>query len=547
MPSTDEDYGSARITLELDDSGATREAASVGADIERALTRATRNIGTRIRQTIERGMRRTTVAVEPDLRQFERQLRTGMRSLNPVMVPVTADLRQFQRSMRSSGTQPINVPVTPDVTRFARTLTRALRGVQAEVQVRADARRMIQDIERELRRVSPPAISVRAEADVSRIRSQLNSLDPPTIEVTLSLDVDRIEEQLRELADREIHIPIGIGPAGAAGAAGATAGASVLGGLTSSLMAAGPWGAVVAAAAAYAAMIGKTLMAGIEGVIEQQRLTGALKASLGLGAQEAAAVGRVVGQLYARGVVESVEEGTSAVQAAIRNGLAAPDDIGLESLATQISDVGRLMEEDVGQVARAVGLMVKTGLVDNATEGLDLLTAGVQGGANAAEDLLELFSEYSTQFRQLGLSGQEAMGLIQQGLQGGARDADTIADAFKEFSIEAAAGGERVVDAFKAMDLDADRLSSAFAKGGPAAREALTEVLDSLRSIEDPLERNQVAIGLFGTKAEDLAGALQAIDLDTAAAEMDGFAGGDQACRRRPAEQPRRQAADGLP
>ncbi|MGJ5693805.1 hypothetical protein ACM6RM_11575, partial [Streptomyces pratensis] len=75
------------------------------------------------------------------------------------------------------------------------------------------------------------------------------------------------------------------------------------------------------------------------------------------------------------------------------------------------------------------------------------------------------------------------------------------------------------------MDLDAGRLTDAFAKGGPAARDALGEVLDALRDIEDPLERNQVEIGLFGTKAEDLAAATKALDLDTAAGELDNLGG----------------------
>ncbi|MER7135408.1 phage tail tape measure protein [Streptomyces sp. NPDC000341] len=598
MAGDDEDYGSGRITIELDEGRVVQEATRLGQSIERALTRATRNIGRSIRDRIQEGLRsgvsveirpdlsrfdralRTglrdvppaTVPVTADLRQFERGLRTGAQEVRPVAVPVTADLRQLERELRESQravTVPVtadmsrferelrsgmrdvvpvavpvtadlrqfqrglrgrlgsvNVPVTPDTGRFAASLRRSLRRVQAEIQVRADSRRLVREIERELRRIRPPNITAQVTADLSRVQSQLRSLDPPRIEATVTLDVDRIRQQLQELADQQINIPITIGGQGGAAAAGNTAGSAAMGGLSTALMAAGPWGAIIAAVAAFAALIGKTLMTGIEGVIEQQKLTGALKASLGLTEKVAGQVGRVVGQLYAHGVTESVEAGTTAVQAAIRNGLAAPDDLpGLEAITTKVADVGRLMEEDVGKVAVAVGQMVKTGLVDNASEGLDLLTKGVQGGANSAEDLLDTFTEYPVQFKQLGLSGQEALGLIQQGLKAGARDSDVIADTFKEFSIEAAQGGERVTDAFKSMGLNADDLTAAFAKGGPAARDALDEVLDKLQTIEDPLKRNQAEVGLFGTKAEDMASALKAIDLDTAAKEMDGFGG----------------------
>lgn len=544
------DYGAARITLELDDTGAERQARDVGARVERALTRATRNLGRSVSDNVARGTRDLAVGVrvEPDLSRFERTLRNGLRSLSNLTVPVTPDLRAFRRALTRRGAlDSVEIPVTPDTGGFAQALRRALRRVEAEVRVRADARTLVREIEAELRRVRPPRIVLQADVDVSRVQARLRSLDVPQIDARVTLDVGRIESQLRELASRDITIPIHLGePSGGggggdigggvlsslrgslsgAGEIGASFGGEALAGIRGGLLAAGPWGAVIAGVAAYAALIGKALVTGIEGVIETQRIQGSLRAALGLGGADAADAGHVVGQLYARGVVESVEEGTAAVQAAIRNGLAAPDDVpGLESIATQISDVGRLMEEDIGKVARAVGTTVKTGLVDNAGEALDLLTKAMQQGDNTAEDLLDTFTEYPTQFRQLGLSAEEAFGLIHQGLEGGARDSDVIADALKEFSIEAAQGGKRVTDAFKAAHLDAGRLTDAFAKGGPAARDALQEVFDKLQSIKDPLERNQVAVGLFGTKAEDLAGALGNLDLRAAAKEMDDVGG----------------------
>ncbi|WP_405759427.1 phage tail tape measure protein [Streptomyces sp. NBC_01420] len=550
MAGDDEDYGSARITIDLDEDGAVRDAAQLGAELERALSRSTRNIGRAIQENIARGLRgaASQVRIEPDLSRLESRLRAGVRSIRNLQVPVTADLRQLQRGLRRGAVTAISVPVTPDTRTFTRDLNRALRRLRAEVEVRGNTSNLVRQIQRELGRVRPPRITVEVDADVSRIQARLRSLNVPRIEATITLDVDRIEAQLRELAARRITIPINLGEPGGGGggggglgegllgslrsalgggeALGAGFGAAAMGGIRGALTAAGPWGAIAAGVLAYATLVGKALMTGIEGVIEHDQLTGQLRAALGLTTTEANEVGRVVGQLYARGVVESVEDGTAAVQAALRAGLAAPDDLpGLEAISTSVADLGRLMEEDVGKVARAVGQMVRTGLVDNAAEGVDLLTKSVQQGGNVAEDLLDTFTEYPTQFRQLGLSAEEAFGLIQQGLAAGARDSDVIADALKEFSIEAAQGGKRVTDAFKAAHLDADRLTAAFAKGGPAARDALGEVFDKVQSIEDPLKRNQVAVGIFGTKAEDLAGALAALDLNTATKEMDGFGG----------------------
>src|SRR3546814_9211726 len=125
--------------------------------------------------------------------------------------------------------------------------------------------------------------------------------------------------------------------------------------------------------------------------------------------------------------------------------------------------------------------MIKTGLAKNAEVACDILTRGAQTGANEAEELLDTFSDYSTQFRKLGLDGKTAMGLLSQGLQGGARDADIVADAFKEFSIRAIDGSDKTVEGFQAIGLNAGDMAQRIGKGGKSASGALDLTLDSLR------------------------------------------------------------------
>lgn len=451
-----------------------------------------------------------------------------MATYGTAEVRIEADTTDFHRDLqRQLRTQrPTPVRVEPDTGQFAAQLRRDLRNLVAEIQLRADARRLVREIERELARIRPPQIQVDVTADTSRAASQLRSLDAPDVQVQVTADTDDAQAQIQGLIDDipdPVVVPIVTGGAPGAGAA---AGSGILAGITSALGGAGPWGAAAAAAAAGAVIVGAAFVAGLQEHIEQEQILGRFEAQLGATSREAQQYGRIAGELYARGVTETAQEGATAVQEAVRAGLdLKPGDLGLQGVSTALADLSTLLEEDIGQTARAVGLMVKTGLVDNAQEGFDLMTKGAQQGANAAGDLLELFSEYSTQFRQLGISGEEAMGLIQQGLRGGARDADTVADAMKEFSIEAAQGAERTNEAFEMLGMDAEKMSAAFAEGGPTARKALDGVFDALRDIEDPLERNQVAVGLFGTKAEDLAGALEHMDISTAAKEMAGFEG----------------------
>lgn len=276
------------------------------------------------------------------------------------------------------------------------------------------------------------------------------------------------------------------------------------------------------AAAVAGASVGAALAAGVASALQKSKSDALLAAQLGAGKAMAGELGRASGDLYARGVVESVEAGNAAIKSAIQNGL-VPGDApakAIDAVASKIVNLGMVMEEDAARVSAAVSQMLRTGMAKNAEEAFDLLHAGAQKGLNKSQDLLDTFNEYGTQFRSIGLSGKQAMGLISQAIQGGARDADVAADAIKEFAIEAVAGGDRVRDGFKSIGLNADQMVSKFAKGGPAAAKAFGLVLDKLRAIKDPAERNAAAVELFGTKAEDLAGALSSMDLNTAAGAL---------------------------
>jgi hypothetical protein len=169
--------------------------------------------------------------------------------------------------------------------------------------------------------------------------------------------------------------------------------------------------------------------------------------------------------------------------------------------------------------------MIKTGMAKNADEALDILTKGFQDGANKADDLLEVMTEYGTQFRKFGISGQQATGMLSQGLKAGARDADTVADAIGEFSKLSLSGSKDVADGFAAIGLNVGDMEVAIGKGGKSANDALDLTLDKLRAIEDPVDREVASIALFGTKAEDLGEALYAIDPSGAVASLGKVSG----------------------
>ncbi|MEV2274031.1 phage tail tape measure protein [Nocardiopsis sp. NPDC049922] len=285
--------------------------------------------------------------------------------------------------------------------------------------------------------------------------------------------------------------------------------------------------AVSTVAAGAAAAGGAALGAGFTSALDMSAATGRFQSQLGVSETEAARIGAVAGQVYASGFGASMPEVSDAVGDVVQQMQFMRDSSSadLQEVSRQALVVADTLNVDVGRAARAAAQMVKTGLAADAQEAFDIMISGAQGGANAADDLADTFSEYSTQFRNMGLSGADSVGLMAQGLNAGARDADTVADAIKEFSIEAVAGADRVRTGYEMLGMDADAMFAAIGEGGSSARGALDETLDALRDVEDPTERNAIATELFGTKAEDLGQSLYSLDLDTAADGMGDIAG----------------------
>lgn len=74
--------------------------------------------------------------------------------------------------------------------------------------------------------------------------------------------------------------------------------------------------------------------------------------------------------------------------------------------------------------------------------------------------------------------------------------------------------------AYQRLGLDGTQIQKDIAAGGPRAAGALDSVLDALRAVSDPSLRNQLAVQIFGTQAEDMADAINSLDVTTAEAAL---------------------------
>jgi phage-related minor tail protein len=353
----------------------------------------------------------------------------------------------------------------------------------------------------------------KAEANLSKVEASLGSLQGAKAKIDVQADTSGAEADLDGLADK----------AAAAGAdggerAGAELGTKIIAALATIPIA----GAVIGVGQA----IGDALLEGLGNEVRGD----VLAARTGLDEATVARLGLAAGEAYASNFGESIEANMETARAAVETGLLDPKATAQDAQAviSSLSGVADILGEDIPNVARAAGQILRTGLAKDAQGAFDLIVKGQQAGLNVSEDLLDTFNEYGTQFRKLGLEGPEALGLVAQAVQAGARDTDIAADALKEFSIRAIDDSALTAEGFEAVGLSAEDMAAKIAKGGPEAAEALDQTLDGLRAIKDPADRSAAAVALFGTQAEDLGEALFKMDLSTAVDQLGSVEGAAQ-------------------
>lgn len=260
--------------------------------------------------------------------------------------------------------------------------------------------------------------------------------------------------------------------------------------------------------------IGAALMEGLGQAMEQGDITSRLGVQLGATSDQAAKYGKIAGSMYSNALTEDFQGAADAIRATMSSGLLPPTATNsqIQSIATNVNDLADTFELDLGQAANAAGQIMKTGLAPNAQTALDVITRGLQVMGPRADDIADTFNEYSTIFRQMGISAADATGIMAQGMKAGARDTDVVADSLKEFVLITQSGGKEVDAAFKTIGLSGKDMQAAFTKGGPEAKKALDQVFDGMRQIKDPSDRASLALTLFGTKSEDMQKALFSID-----------------------------------
>jgi phage-related minor tail protein len=264
----------------------------------------------------------------------------------------------------------------------------------------------------------------------------------------------------------------------------------------------------IGAAAATAGAAGATaLAAGYIGGLESEAASDRVAASLGLSPGQAEAVAGAAGKVFAGAYAGSMEEASTAVEAVVSSidGMRNANEQTLADMTIKATNFATAMRVDVGDATGAVGVMLKSGLAEDANQAFDLITAASQKVPVALrQDLLDTTNEYSKHFAGLGFSGHEAMSVLAAASQEGAIGLDKAGDAIKEFQIRSTDMSTTSVDAYKAIGMNAKDMAGKLLAGGESSRQATEDIARGILGIKDPVKQANTAIALFGTPMEDL-------------------------------------------
>lgn len=279
---------------------------------------------------------------------------------------------------------------------------------------------------------------------------------------------------------------------------------------------------------ASGAALGGALAMGISSAMDISSAHARLTAQLNLTEEEAARAGDVAGAVFTAGFGESMDEASAAVSAVASSivDMANVSDTELEELSASALTLADVFGMDVAESALAAGQLIKTGLADSGQEAFDLLTAGATALPEQMRgELPDIINEYSANFAQLGLSGEQMFGMLAAAADSSGWSIDQAADAVRELGIRVM--NMEKPEALEALGFDAEDMAARFAAGGDTAQQAVMELWDALVSLEDPLEQQQIGAELFGSMWED-SGAQAILAMNPAKTALTDVAGATQ-------------------
>ena len=232
------------------------------------------------------------------------------------------------------------------------------------------------------------------------------------------------------------------------------------------------------------------------------KAVGNISAATGAGVENAAALEKTVKEIYSENLGEGYEDIAKSVSV-VKQNIRDLNDVDLGDITEKALMLDDVFGYGVEESSRAAKAMMKSFGV-SAAEAYDYIAKGAQDGLDYSGELLDSISEYSSQYKKMGLSVSDMFNSFKAGAESGAWNIDKIGDAYKELSIRVVDGSDTTAEGFAKIGLNADEMATKFAAGGETARQAYTETMNALIDLQDPIAQDAAGVALMGTMWEDL-------------------------------------------
>lgn len=227
-----------------------------------------------------------------------------------------------------------------------------------------------------------------------------------------------------------------------------------------------------------------------------------IQAAFNLTAQEAENVNNAVENVFASGMVESVDESKEAVISLINQ---------FPKLKTASADTIQGMTEKALSLEKAYGsdfeetLRGANSLMDaygiSGEKAMDLITVASQGGLDKTHELGDNLAEYATLFEQSGYSAEEMFTILKAGLDGGAYNLDKVNDLVKEFGIRLSDGS--IEKAVEDMGGGFQQVFKEVKNGEITAGQAFPRMVAEINKLGSEQEKAAAISTIFGSLGED--------------------------------------------
>ncbi|MDH4419936.1 phage tail tape measure protein [Bacillus cereus] len=245
--------------------------------------------------------------------------------------------------------------------------------------------------------------------------------------------------------------------------------------------------------------------AAVDIAIDFDRSQRKIQSSLGLTQKGAENLGKISQEVWKKGFGESLEEVDQALIKVYQNMKDVPYD-ELQMASEDVLTLAKIYDVDLNEATRGAGqLMSQFGL--STQETFDLLAAGAQEGLNYSDELFDNLSEYAPLFKQAGFSADEMFTILANGTKDGAYNLDYINDTVAEFGKKVQDGSKGTADAFADLSEETQAVWKSFNEGKATAADVFKAVISDLGSMDDKVKQNQIGVGLFATRWEDMGAA----------------------------------------